>query len=91
VMRDFLRTSRVLKVKGAVLGERRLAPDEVQGLAELPAKPQLQARLVGTLQGPMASLAGTVNGLLSQLVYVFDQRAQQMDGGATTDQAAAAS
>jgi large subunit ribosomal protein L10 len=76
-VQDYVRASRVLRVKGAMLGDRRLAPDEVQSLAELPARPELQARLVGTFQAPMSSLIGTVNGLLTQLVYVFDQRAQQ--------------
>jgi large subunit ribosomal protein L10 len=80
VVQDYLRTSRVLRVKSAVYGDRRLAPQEVQALAELPPKPQLQARLVGTVQGPMSSLVGTINALLSQLAYVLDQRAQQLGG-----------
>jgi large subunit ribosomal protein L10 len=82
VMRDYLRTSRVLQVKGAMLGERRLSADELQSLADLPGKPDLQARLVGTIQSPMASLVGTISGLLTQIAYVVDQRAQQLGGGA---------
>jgi large subunit ribosomal protein L10 len=66
-VQDYVRASRVLRVKGAMLGDRRLA-----------GRPELQARLVGTFQAPMSSLIGTVNGLLTQLVYVFDQRAQQV-------------
>ena len=85
-VQDYLRTSRVLTVKSAVLGERRLAPEEVRTLAELPGKPQLQARFVGTVQGPMASVVGTLNGLLTQIVYVVDQRVQQL-GGETADSA----
>ena len=79
-MQDYARTSRILRVKGAVLGDRRLSAEDVQGLAELPPKPQLQARVVGTIQGPMSSLVGTINGLLAQLAYVVDQRAQQLGG-----------
>lgn len=77
-LQDYLRTSRVLTVKSAMLGDRRLEPSDVQALAELPARPQLQARLVGTIQGPMAALIGAMDGLLRQLVYVIDQRAQQL-------------
>ena len=90
VVQDYLRTSRVLTAKGALLGDRRLGPEQLQGLAELPAKPQLQARLVGTIQGPMSSLVGTVNGLLSQLAYVFDQRTEQLGGAAPAQSEATA-
>ena len=86
-VQDYLRTSRVLKVKSAILGERRLAPDELQGLAELPSKERLQARLVGTIQSPMSSLVGPINGLLSQVAYVLDQRAQLLEGGSATSEA----
>lgn len=77
-LQDYVRNSRVLTVKCAVLGDRRLEARELQTLAELPARPQLQARLVGTIQGPMAALIGTIEGLLRQLVYVIDQRALQL-------------
>lgn len=89
-VQDYLRTSRILRVKGAILGGRRLAPDEVEGLAALPSKAQLQARVVGTVQGPMASLLGTFNGLLSQIVYVVDQRVGQLSGESGAEAAAPA-
>jgi len=84
VIQDYLRTSRILKVKGALLGDRRLSPEQVQSLAELPAKPQLQARLVGSIQAPMAALVGTMNGLLSQLAYIVDQRTEQLGGASSS-------
>lgn len=87
-LQDYLRTSRILRVKGAILGDRRLSAEDVEGLASLPPKAQLQARVVGTVQGPMASLLGTINGLLSQIAYVVDQRVGQL-GGAEGGEAAA--
>jgi large subunit ribosomal protein L10 len=88
-MRDYLRTSRVLRVKGAMLGERRLSAEDLQSLADLPGKSDLQARLVGTIQGPMASLVGTISGLLSQIAYIVDRRAQQLGGDTQTAAAVA--
>ena len=88
-LQEYLRTSRILRVKGAILGERRLSPEDVEGLATLPGKAQLQARVVGTIQGPMASLLGTINGLLSQIAYVVDQRVQQLGGEGDQAEAAA--
>lgn len=88
---DYVRTARLqnLSVKSAVFGQRRLGPDELQRLAELPSKPQLQARLVGTVQGPLASLVGAVNGLLSQIAYVLDQRAEQLGGAPSSAESSA--
>ena len=79
-MQDYLRTSRVLRVKGGIIGNRHLAPDQIESLAALPPKPQLQARVVGTIQGPMASLVGAMNSLLSQIAYIVDQRVEQLGG-----------
>lgn len=88
-LEDYARTARVFAIKGGVLGGRRLDRKELQSLAELPGKPQLQARLVGTIQGPMASLVGTLNGLLSQIVYILEQRTQQLGGEVAGAEAAA--
>ena len=41
---------------------------------------QLQAQLVGTLLGPMSSLVGVMNAVLSSVVYVLEERARQMGG-----------
>jgi large subunit ribosomal protein L10 len=82
-LQDYIRLNRsIMTIKGAVLGDRRLGPDEIQSLAELPPKPQLQARVVGTIQSPMSSLIGTMNGLLAQIAYVVDQRSTQLGGEA---------
>ncbi|MCC7105796.1 MAG: 50S ribosomal protein L10 [Chloroflexi bacterium] len=82
-LQDHLRTSRLtLPVRGAVIGNRRLSPDELQTVAELPALPQLQARLVGTVQSPMTGLVGGINSVLSQLAYTLDERAKQLGGEA---------
>lgn len=80
-LRDHVRTSRLaLTIKAALLGDRRLAPDQLQDLADLPPKAQLQSRVVGTIQSPMTALVGTINGLLSQIAYLVDQRTQQLGG-----------
>jgi large subunit ribosomal protein L10 len=81
-LQDFIRTNRVLSVKAGSLGSQRLSAADVTRIAELPSKAQLQARLVGTIMGPMAGLVGVFNGVLSNLVYVLDERAKQLDGGA---------
>jgi large subunit ribosomal protein L10 len=83
VMQDYLRTSRILKVKSAVIGDRRISPQQVQDLAELPSRSQLQARLLGALNGPASGFVGLLNGVLSQFTYILDQRSGQLGGAET--------
>lgn len=75
---DHIRISRSgMAVKGGVLGTMALDEAQVRTLATLPSKLELQAKLAGTIQGPMASLVGVFNGALSELVRVFDARVEQ--------------
>lgn len=79
-LRDHVRATRLaLTIKGAILGARRLSPEELQGVADLPGRAQLQARVVGTIQSPMTGVVGAMNSLLSQLAYVLDARVKQQE------------
>lgn len=82
VLGDFARTSRILTIKGALMGGLRMNAEQVGQLAALPAKPQLQATLAGTIQGPLAGFVGLLNGALSSLAYTLDARAQQLNEAA---------
>lgn len=79
VLSDFARTSRVLSIKGALLAGRTLTTAEVGALAELPSKPQLQAQLVGNIQGVLAGVVGVLDGVLASLVYTLEARAEQQN------------
>lgn len=64
---------------GGVLDGQLLSANEVQSLASLPSKLELQARLVGTLNAPISGfvnvLAGNLRGLVTVLKAVADQKA----------------
>ncbi len=80
-LQDYIRAARSpLRIKGGVLGQQRLSPEEISQIAELPPKEVLQGRLVGTVAGPLSSLVGVMNGVLSTLVYVLDERSKQLGG-----------
>src|SRR3712207_5451437 len=51
---DFVRTSRILSVKGGVMGDRAVTPADVEAIATLPSREELQARLLGMLVSPMS-------------------------------------
>lgn len=75
---DFANESEILKVKGAVLGDRPVGEARVKTLASLPSTDVLQAQMLGALMAPMSGLIGTLNGLLSGLVGVLDARETQL-------------
>jgi large subunit ribosomal protein L10 len=82
VLGDFARTSRILTIKGALLGTLTLSADEVGSLAKLEPKPVLQATLAGTIQGPLAGFVGLLNGALASLAYTLEARADQLQQAA---------
>ena len=75
---DFARISRILTIKGGVLGKHAISSEDVAELATLPSKDQVQANLVGAVQGPMANLMGVLTNALSGIVYALDQREKQL-------------
>lgn len=76
---DAIRPYKVVRITGAVLGDRSIDAEAVTRLAALPARPVLQARLAGALQSPIATLAGLLGANLrnlgNALVQVRDQKA----------------
>ena len=86
---DFAKETEILEVKGAILGTSLLGPEGVKGLADLPPREVLLAQLLGSVQGPMSSLASTITAPLRELVQVLQARSEQgADGGHPTEAAA---
>src|SRR5206468_10030659 len=74
---DEARVLKALKILGALIGGRTMGADDVQTLARLPGRPQLQATFVGTLQAPLAQVIGALTGAQSNLVRVLQARDSQ--------------
>lgn len=55
---DAFRPYRVIKVTGAVLGDRVINSEGVARLAQLPSRDVLLAQVAGAIAAPMASVAG---------------------------------
>lgn len=66
-----------LPIRGAIIGQTIYDAKGVEDLANLPSRTQLYATVLGSLNGPAASLVGVLNGVLSQLVYVLQAKADQ--------------
>ncbi|MHB8458761.1 MAG: 50S ribosomal protein L10 [Candidatus Limnocylindrales bacterium] len=76
---DATRPFKIVRITGAVLGDRRIDADAVIRLAALPPRPVLQAKLAGAMQAPIATLAGllaaSIRDLGHALAQVRDQKA----------------
>jgi len=67
-----------LQIRGALLGDRILSPEEVADLAKLPAKELLVARLLGQLQAPISGLHNALSFPLQGLLTVLQNRIQSI-------------
>ena len=68
---DAIRPYKIVKITGAVLGDRAIGADQVTTLASLPSRPILQAKLAGAMQAPIATLAGLLGANLRNLGYAL--------------------
>jgi large subunit ribosomal protein L10 len=76
---DYARTSRVLEIKAGLLENKILSAAEITSLATLPAKPQLQAMVLGTMTAPLQNLLGVLNAASRDLLSVLVQRQTQLE------------
>jgi large subunit ribosomal protein L7/L12 len=78
-LRDYLRTSRLLEVKIGLLGDRRLSPDEIGGLADLPTREVALSRALGSIISPLSAFLMIVAAPLQNVIGVLEARRQQLE------------
>jgi large subunit ribosomal protein L10 len=78
VMLDFAEESKIMTVKGAVLGNRVIDKVGVKALSELPPRPVVMGQVLGTIQAPASKVAGVLNSAVAQIVRVIQARVDQL-------------
>jgi large subunit ribosomal protein L10 len=64
-------------VKGGVMGDRPVTAADVEAIATLPPREELQARLLGMLVSPMARTLAVLSGPSRSMVYLLNARTEQ--------------
>ena len=79
---DFARTSRILKVRGGVAGQRSINEASLVTIAALPSRQVLLGRVVGQIQAPITGLVSVLSGTIRKFAYVLQARIDQLNAPA---------
>ncbi len=74
---QFVKENEALVMKKGAMDGKLLNEAMVKYLATLPGKPELRAKLLGTLQSPMATLLGLMNNVPGTFVRLLAARHEQ--------------
>jgi large subunit ribosomal protein L10 len=74
---DYVRTSKIVTVKGGMLGAQKLNASQMESLAKLPGRDVLRAQAVGTVQGPLSQVTGLIGAPTRDLVQILRNYAEK--------------
>ena len=81
VINDFVRTSRILKIKGGLLQGKAVAANDVEALANMPPREVLIATIVGALDAPVSNVVYALDFAIAEFASLLDARVAQLEGG----------
>ena len=69
---QFAKEQPKLKLRIGTLGNRVISVQEIKGLAELPSRDVLLARMLGSMKAPMTGIAGVLAGVPRKFLYALN-------------------
>ena len=88
VLNDFVRTSRILVIRGGLAGRTVLTADQVGELTKLLTREQYVAQVLGTMQAPIRNFVTVLSGTLRGFMNVMQARVDQLKEQGDTSEAA---
>lgn len=82
VLVKFAKDSKILVLRGGMMGTTVFDSEGVQALTTLPGKDQLRAQVVGMLQAPLSGLVNVLAGPIRGLLNVLNARIGQLEQAA---------
>jgi large subunit ribosomal protein L10 len=82
VLTKFAKDSKIMVLRGGMVGPTVFDATGVQALTELPTKDQLRAQVVGTLQAPIVGLVNVLSGTMRGFLNVLNARSEQLEKAA---------
>lgn len=82
VLTKFAKDSKVMVLRGGVMGPSVFGEAGVQMLTELPGKDQLRGQVVGMLQAPLSGLVNVLAGTVRGFLNVLNARVGQLEEAA---------
>lgn len=78
----FARDSKILVIKGGIMGRQAFDEQGVEALASMPSREQLLGQVVGTMQAPISGLVNVLAGTVRSVMNVLNARVRQLEGEA---------
>jgi large subunit ribosomal protein L10 len=78
---EYVKTSKIVKIKAGLLGKTVFTATQVEELAKLPGAKEIKAQAVGTILGPVQKVAGLIGAPTRDLVTILRNYAEKQ--GAT--------
>ncbi|MBA3366725.1 MAG: 50S ribosomal protein L10 [Actinobacteria bacterium] len=79
VLNEAVRSTRILVIRGGVLGGKVINEEDVKNLATLPPPDVLRAQTVGAISAPLTTVVGIFTAPLRDIVGVLDARVRQLE------------
>ncbi|MHB1043650.1 MAG: 50S ribosomal protein L10 [Eubacteriales bacterium] len=82
ILTEFIREFKKMEIKAGVLEGKVIGADGVKGLADLPSREVLLARVLGGMQAPLYGFTNVLTGTLRSFAYALESLRKQRAGEA---------